>query len=77
MSRLPRVNARDKAKALELAGFVCVRSKGAHFQYRHSDGRSTTLPFHGSELLPIKLISQILTETSISEEDYRSLARRV
>jgi predicted RNA binding protein YcfA (HicA-like mRNA interferase family) len=77
MTRLTRLNARDMAKVLELAGFTCVRSKGGHFQYRHADGRSTTIPFHGSELLPIKLIKQILTETNIGEDQYRTLASRV
>jgi predicted RNA binding protein YcfA (HicA-like mRNA interferase family) len=77
MSRLPRLNAQDMAKVLELSGFSCVRSKGGHFQYRHSDGRNTTVPFHGSELLPISLIKRILSESRINEEDYRLFAARI
>ena len=77
MTRLPRLNANKMAKVLELAGFVCIRSKGGHFQYRHPDGRTTTIPFHGAEALPVSLIGQILSETRIGEDEYRAFAAKV
>lgn len=60
MTPLPRINAAAMAKLLEGLGFVCVRSRGSHFAYRHADRRMTAVPFHGSEALSVKLIPQIL-----------------
>ncbi|MDW8233862.1 MAG: type II toxin-antitoxin system HicA family toxin [Roseiflexaceae bacterium] len=37
---------REVAAILERLGFVEVRQRGSHKQYRHPDGRSTTVPFH-------------------------------
>jgi len=37
-------------------GFAEVRRRGSHKQFRHADGRSTTVPFHaGRDLSPILL----------------------
>jgi predicted RNA binding protein YcfA (HicA-like mRNA interferase family) len=41
---------------VERLGFVEVRQSGSHKQYRHPDGRGTTIPFHaGRDLSPILL----------------------
>lgn len=45
MARLPVLRAREIARALEAMGFVEVRQRGSHKQYRHADGRGTTVPF--------------------------------
>lgn len=44
MSRLPLVDFRRMEKLLLRLGFERVRQKGSHVFYRHSDGRTTTLP---------------------------------
>lgn len=38
---------RKVTKALELAGFQYVRSRGSHAVYRNRDGRVTVIPKHG------------------------------
>jgi predicted RNA binding protein YcfA (HicA-like mRNA interferase family) len=41
---------------LERLGFAEVRQRGSHRQYRHPDGRGTTVPFHpGHDVSPTLL----------------------
>jgi predicted RNA binding protein YcfA (HicA-like mRNA interferase family) len=43
-------------KILRAHGFAEVRQKGSHRQFRHPDGRGTTVPFHeGRDISPILL----------------------
>jgi len=38
---------------LEALGFVEVRQRGSHKQFRHEDGRATTVPFQqGRDIAP-------------------------
>jgi predicted RNA binding protein YcfA (HicA-like mRNA interferase family) len=48
MARLPVLKPREITRVLEKMGFVEVRQRGSHKQYRHPDGRCTTVPFQGS-----------------------------
>jgi predicted RNA binding protein YcfA (HicA-like mRNA interferase family) len=51
-------------------GFTEVRQKGSHKQYRHEDGRCTTIPFHqGRDLSPL-LLRQIIKDIGITIEDF-------
>ncbi|WP_436199425.1 type II toxin-antitoxin system HicA family toxin [Astrobacterium formosum] len=51
MSRLPRLTGGEVIAALEKAGFVVVRTRGSHHRLHHADGRVTTVPVHGSEII--------------------------
>ncbi|PYS77160.1 MAG: hypothetical protein DMF66_10810, partial [Acidobacteria bacterium] len=56
MGKLPVLKAREVAAILEKLGFVEARQRGSHKQYRHADGRSTTVPFHsGRDISPVLL----------------------
>ena len=56
MGRHPVLKARELASILEKLDFVEVRQRGSHKQFRHPDGRSTTVPFHkGRDISPILL----------------------
>jgi predicted RNA binding protein YcfA (HicA-like mRNA interferase family) len=47
-----------------------VRQRGSHKQYRHPDGRSTTLPFHaGRDISPI-LLRQIAKDIDLTIEEF-------
>ncbi|MCL2084833.1 MAG: type II toxin-antitoxin system HicA family toxin [Oscillospiraceae bacterium] len=54
-------------------GFSKIRQKGSHAFYRHADGRTTTIPFHGSKDLPRPLLREILREISLSVDEYNKL----
>jgi predicted RNA binding protein YcfA (HicA-like mRNA interferase family) len=67
--KLPVLNAKQVIRILKKKGFVLVRQSGSHVIFRHADGRRTTVPIHGTKDLGPGLISQILKDCSISEED--------
>jgi len=51
-------------------GFAMVRQRGSHRQYRHPDGRGTTIPFHsGRDISPI-LLRQIAKDVGMSAEEF-------
>jgi Predicted periplasmic or secreted lipoprotein len=50
-------------------GFAEVRQNGSHKQFRHADGRCTTVPFHkGRDISPI-LLRQIARDIRITVEE--------
>ena len=73
MSRLVLLNAASLEKMICKLGFVKIRQKGSHAFYRHSDGRTTTIPFHSNKDLPRPLLRDILREINISIDEYNEL----
>jgi predicted RNA binding protein YcfA (HicA-like mRNA interferase family) len=59
MSKLPRWIAAEAERALLLAGFEHLRSKGSHRIYGKSRFR-VTVPFHGGAVLHPKITKQVL-----------------
>ncbi|MBM3470908.1 MAG: type II toxin-antitoxin system HicA family toxin [Armatimonadetes bacterium] len=56
MPKPPVLKPREVVAILERLGFVEVRRRGSHRQYRHPDGRWTTVPFHsGRDISPLLL----------------------
>jgi len=52
-NRPPVLKPTQVVKLLKSHGFEEIRQKGSHKQFRHFDGRCTTLPFHkGKDLSP-------------------------
>lgn len=50
MSKLTIISSKDMAKILESLEFKEIRQKGSHKSYKHADGRTTVVPFHGEDL---------------------------
>ncbi len=70
MGKLPVLKAREVARLLESLGFVEVRQRGSHKQYRHRDGRSTTVPLHsGRDISPV-LLRRIAKDIGMSADDF-------
>jgi predicted RNA binding protein YcfA (HicA-like mRNA interferase family) len=70
MARLPVLKPREVVRVLEKLGFVEVRQRGSHAQYRHADGRCTTVPFHGSRDVSPLLLKQIIKDIRITSEEF-------
>jgi predicted RNA binding protein YcfA (HicA-like mRNA interferase family) len=69
MAKVPALKPREVAAILERLGFVQARQRGAHRQYRHPDGRCTTVPSHlGRDISPI-LLRQIAKDIGLSVEE--------
>jgi predicted RNA binding protein YcfA (HicA-like mRNA interferase family) len=70
MGKHPILKPREVVVRLENLGFVEVRQRGSHKQYRHADGRCTTVPFHaGRDLSPI-LLRQIAKDIGLTVEEF-------
>ena len=69
MSTVPVLKPRVVVSLLQRLGFVEVRQKGSHKQFRHSDGRTTTVPFHpGRDISPV-LLRQIAKDIHLTIEE--------
>ena len=70
MSKLPVLKPQEVVSRLLKLGFVEVRQRGSHKQFRHADGRATTVPFHkGSDISPI-LLRKIARDIHLSAEEF-------
>lgn len=69
MNKPPVLKPREVAALLENLGFVEVRQRGSHKQFRHPDGRGTTVPLHpGRDISPI-LLRQIAKDIGLTVEE--------
>lgn len=66
MAGIPVLKPREVIAILVGLGFVEVRQRGSHKQFRHPDGRATTVPFHaGRDVSPI-LLRQIAKDIGLT-----------
>lgn len=69
MLGLPVLKPQEVVSCLEAPGFVEGWQRGAHKQFRHPDGRGTTVPFHkGRDISPV-LLRKIARDIGLSAED--------
>lgn len=52
-------------------GFMEVRQKGSHKQFRHQDGRATTVPFHKGRDISPRLLRQIVSDIDLTIDDLK------
>jgi len=70
MSGIPVLKPREVVSILQQLGFQEVRQSGSHKQFRHADGRCTTVPFHaGHDLSPI-LLRQIAKDIGMTVQKF-------
>jgi len=72
MTKVPPLKPLEVMAILRRFGFEQVRQRGSHRQFRHQNGRVTTVPDHrGRDISPI-LIRRIADEIGVSIEDFLS-----
>jgi predicted RNA binding protein YcfA (HicA-like mRNA interferase family) len=70
MGRYPVLKPQEVVTILNRLGFKEVRQRGSHKQYRHPDGRITTVPFHkGRDISPV-LLKQIAKDIGLTMEEF-------
>jgi len=69
MGSLPVLKPREVAALLQRLGFEEVRQRGSHRQYRHPDGRGTTVPFHSSRDISPTLLRKIARDIGVTVEE--------
>ncbi|QJR36190.1 type II toxin-antitoxin system HicA family toxin [Gemmatimonas groenlandica] len=73
MGRIPPMRPREVIAVLTALGFVEVRQQGSHKQFRHADGRGTTVPDHGGRDISPVLIRQIAKDVGLSADELLAL----
>jgi len=70
MGKAPILKPQDVVSILLKLGFVEVRQRGSHKQFRHPDGRCTTIPFHkGRDISPV-LLRQVAKDVGLDLEEF-------
>ena len=70
MSKMPVIDAKTMIAFLELLGFKLVRQKGSHKFFKHTDGRTATIPDHKGEDLGRGITGKILKDAESSVQDF-------
>jgi predicted RNA binding protein YcfA (HicA-like mRNA interferase family) len=70
MGNIPVLKPQEVVRVLESFGFVEVRQKGSHKQFRHQDGRATTVPFHKGRDISPRLLRQIANDINLTVEEF-------
>ena len=68
MGALPTLKPREVVALLEGLGFAEVRQRGSHKQFRHADGRGTTVPFHAGRDISPTLLRKIAKDIGLTAE---------
>ena len=69
MGSLPVLKPAEVCRLLERLGFVAVRQRGSHIQYRHADGRGTTVPLHKGRDIAPPLLRLIARDIGLTVEE--------
>lgn len=68
--KIPVLKPSEVITVLKLLGFEEARQRGSHKQFRHPDGRCTTVPFHqGRDISPV-LLRQIAKDIGLTIEEF-------
>ena len=70
MPKLPIITAKTIIQFLIHLDFEFVRQKGSHKFFRHSDGRTATVPDHPGEDLGRGILRKILNDIEVTREDF-------
>jgi predicted RNA binding protein YcfA (HicA-like mRNA interferase family) len=76
MTRLPPLKAREVIKWLQALGFGRIRQKGSHAIFHHEDCRRAPIPIHPAKTISPYLLSDILKQLEIEEDEFLRAAGR-
>jgi len=70
MGNIPVLKPSEVVKILNALGFIEARQKGSHKQFKHIDGRQSTVPFHkGRDISPI-LLRKIADDVQLDAQTF-------
>lgn len=76
MSNISVLKPSEVIRLLTNLDFVEVRQRGSHKQFRHADGRTTTVPFHkGRDISPI-LLRQIAKDIGFTVDELLDINKK-
>lgn len=69
MPGIPVLKPREVIAILRALGFVEIRQRGSHKQFRHAEGRGTTIPDHGGRDISPILLRQIAKDLGLTIDE--------
>lgn len=69
MGSISVLKPREVSALLVRLGFAEVRQRGSHRQYRHRDGRGTTVPFHSGRDISPTLLRKIARDVGLTVDE--------
>jgi predicted RNA binding protein YcfA (HicA-like mRNA interferase family) len=70
MPQVPPLKPQEVISILRRLGFAEVRQRGSHKQFRHLDGRGTTVPFHAGRDVSPTLIRKIAQDIGMDVVEF-------
>ncbi|MGH7603855.1 MAG: type II toxin-antitoxin system HicA family toxin [Gemmatimonadaceae bacterium] len=70
MSSIPVLKPREVIARLEKLGFIEVRQRGSHKQFRHPDSRVTTVPVHSGRDISPTLLRKICRDIKVPIQEF-------
>lgn len=70
MPKLPVLKPQEVIARLGSLGFAEVRQRGSHKQFRHPDGRGTTVRFHKGRDISPPLLRWIARDIGMTAEEF-------
>ena len=70
MTKLPPLKPREVVRGLQALRFEKVRQKGSHAIFHHSDCRRAGVPIHPAKSISPYLLSDIVKQVEISEDEF-------
>ncbi|OYW18278.1 MAG: toxin-antitoxin system, toxin component, HicA family protein [Burkholderiales bacterium 12-64-5] len=70
MGNLPVLKPAEVVAILVRLGFVEVRQRGSHKQFRSAAGRNTTVPFHQGRDIAPALLRQIAKDVGLTIDEF-------
>ena len=67
---VPILKPHEVVAILGRLGFVEARQRGSHKQFRHADGRRTTVPFHKGRDISPALLRKIARDIEMTTEEF-------
>ncbi len=71
--KLPILKPREIVAILGRLGFVEIRQRGSHKQFRHADGRVTTVPVHPGRDISPNLLRKIIEDIRLTPDAFLKL----
>ena len=76
MAQIPSVKAKEVISVLERLGFKKHHQVGSQAQFKHFDGRRTTVPVHGGKDIGKKTLRSIINDMHLTKEEFLDTLKR-
>lgn len=76
MPKLPIIKVRQLIRVLLKLGFFKYHQVGSHAQFKHSDGRRTTVPIHSGKDIDKKMLNGIIEDLEITIDEFVAILKK-